>query len=129
MPQSLYPSLRYRDADAAIDFLQRAFGFEEGHVYRDDAGRVAHAEFRHDGSVLMFGSETDEGVARSGSHAGQGWVYVAVDDPDALHDRAKAAGAEIVMGLTDQEYGSRDFAARDPEGNLWSFGTYRPTAG
>jgi uncharacterized glyoxalase superfamily protein PhnB len=54
-------------------------------------------------------------------------VYVTVDDPDALHDRAAAAGAEIVMGLTDQDYGSRDFAVRDPHGNVWSFGTYRPT--
>jgi uncharacterized glyoxalase superfamily protein PhnB len=51
--------------------------------------------------------------------------YVVTDDPDGLHDRAVAAGAKIVMGLTDQDYGSRDFAACDPEGNRWSFGTYR----
>jgi uncharacterized glyoxalase superfamily protein PhnB len=52
-------------------------------------------------------------------------VYVAVDEVDSLHDRAKSAGAEIVMAPQDQDYGSRDFAARDPEGNIWSFGTYR----
>jgi uncharacterized glyoxalase superfamily protein PhnB len=46
------------------------------------------------------------------------------DDIDALHDRAVAAGAEIVYPLTDQDYGSRDFAARDPFGNVWAFGTY-----
>jgi uncharacterized glyoxalase superfamily protein PhnB len=45
---------------------------------------------------------------------------------DSLHDTAAAAGAEIVLPPTDQDYGSRDFAARDPEGNIWSFGTYRP---
>jgi uncharacterized glyoxalase superfamily protein PhnB len=56
-------------------------------------------------------------------------VYVVVDDPDALHDRASAAGAEIVMPLTDQDYGSREFAARDLYGNVWSFGTYRPSLG
>ena len=56
-------------------------------------------------------------------------VYVVVDDPDALHDRAVTAGAEIVMGLTDQDYGSRDFAVRDPHGNIWSFCTYRPKFG
>jgi uncharacterized glyoxalase superfamily protein PhnB len=56
-------------------------------------------------------------------------LYVVVDDPDALHDRAAAAGADIVTGLTDQDYGSREFAARDPQGNVWSFGTYRPSLG
>jgi len=56
-----------------------------------------------------------------------GSVYVVVGDPDAHHDRAKAAGAEIVAGLTDTDYGSRDYSARDPDGNLWSFGTYRPS--
>ncbi len=55
-------------------------------------------------------------------------IYVAVDDPDALHARAKAAGAKIEMELRDTDYGSRDFACRDPEGNLWSFGTYWPKA-
>lgn len=54
-------------------------------------------------------------------------AYVVVDDPDALHDRALAAGAEIVMRLTDTDYGSGDFAARDPGGNVWSFGTHRPS--
>ena len=53
-------------------------------------------------------------------------VYVVIDDPDALHDRAVAAGGEIVRELVDLDYGSRDFAVRDPEGNLWNFGTYAP---
>lgn len=59
-------------------------------------------------------------------------VYVVLDtaaEIDALHDRAAAAGAEIVMGVTDQDYGSHEFAARDPYGNIWSFGTYRPSLG
>ncbi len=55
-------------------------------------------------------------------------LYLVVEDPDAHHDRARAAGAEIVMPLTDQPYGSREYAALDPEGNVWSFGTYRPKA-
>jgi uncharacterized glyoxalase superfamily protein PhnB len=57
---------------------------------------------------------------------GRACLYLVVDDPDALHRRAVAAGAEIVMPLTDQAYGSREFAARDPEGNVWCCGTYRP---
>ena len=55
-------------------------------------------------------------------------IYVAVDDPDTHHDRAVGAGAEVVMELTDQDYGSREYAAKDPEGNVWCFATYRPTA-
>ena len=68
--------------------------------------------------------------ARTGDRfeTGRAVVYVIVDDPDALHDRAKAAGATIVMELTDQPYGSREFAAEDPEGNVWCFGTYDPFA-
>jgi uncharacterized glyoxalase superfamily protein PhnB len=53
-------------------------------------------------------------------------VYLVVSDPDAHHQRATAAGAEIVIPLRDEDYGSRGYTARDPEGNLWSFGTYQP---
>ena len=52
-------------------------------------------------------------------------AYVVTDDPDGLCKRAVGAGAEIFRDLHDTDYGSRDFAVRDPEGNLWSFGTYR----
>lgn len=120
----LYPSLRYNDARAAHQWLQDAFGFEPVTLYEDDSGDVAHAEMRWGADLIMFGSARD---GRYADRVGQGWVYVTCDDPDALYARAKAAGAEITMELTDQEYGSRDFAARDPEGNHWSFGTYEPT--
>jgi uncharacterized glyoxalase superfamily protein PhnB len=62
------------------------------------------------------------------ARAAMDFLERAVDDPDALHDRAKEAGATIVRELADQDYGSREFTASDPEGNLWSFGTYRPSA-
>ncbi|MEA2449734.1 MAG: hypothetical protein QOG63_1666, partial [Thermoleophilaceae bacterium] len=62
-----------------------------------------------------------------GPAPGRGWCYVVVEDVDAHHARAVESGAEIVYGLTDQDYGSRDYAALDPEGNHWSFGTYHPT--
>jgi uncharacterized glyoxalase superfamily protein PhnB len=124
--QSLYPTLRYRDARAAIDFLVNAFGFEEANVHTGEDGEIGHAELRFGPNLLMLGS------AREGSTWPQrpsGYaLYVVVADPDAHHDRAKAAGAEIVMALTDQDYGSREYGARDPEGNLWSFGTYDPSA-
>jgi uncharacterized glyoxalase superfamily protein PhnB len=122
---SVHPSLRYRDARAAIDFLSRAFGFEPLHVYDDADGGVAHAEMKAGRGIIMLGDST--GDDRWGDHIGHGWVYVAVPEVDELYARARDAGAEIVMELTDQDYGSRDFAARDPEGNLWNFGTYEPT--
>jgi uncharacterized glyoxalase superfamily protein PhnB len=115
---SISPTIRSVDADASIAFLRDAFGFSEGMVHRDPDGRVAHAELWFDDGVVMFstGAETSPTAA----------VYVVVDDPDAHHDRAKAAGAEITMPLTDQDYGSRDYGAKDPDGNMWFFGTYRP---
>ncbi len=129
MSTHIYPSLRYRDARAAIDFLVDAFGFELVTSHEAPDGTVAHAELRWGDAMVMLGQETEDGIDRFGAHAGQGWSYVTVEDPDAHHDRAVAAGAEIVMDLSDLDYGSRDYAARDPEGNLWSFGTYDPLAG
>jgi uncharacterized glyoxalase superfamily protein PhnB len=122
---TLYPVFRYHDARAAIEFLKSAFGFRERVVYANPDGTIAHAELSHGGGVLMLGSERADAV---GARAGQGWLYVAVDDPDAHLERARAAGAVIVTELHDTDYGSREYAARDPEGNLWSLGTYRPSA-
>jgi uncharacterized glyoxalase superfamily protein PhnB len=74
----------------------------------------------------MIGTEPEDGDPLWGKHAGQGWLYICTEDPDALHDRAVAAGAKILRQLTDTDDRSRDFSARDPEGNVWSFGTYAP---
>ncbi len=128
---TLFPVLRYRDAHAAINWLERAFGCKRLEIHEDDDGMVTHAELDFDGARLMLSSEPEEGDPRWGEQgkiAGRGWLYVAVDDPDGLYESAMAAGAEVVMELADQDYGSRDFSVRDPEGNLWSFGTYRPGA-
>jgi uncharacterized glyoxalase superfamily protein PhnB len=122
--QRIYPVLKYNDAHAAIDFLERAFGFERGPVHEGDGGKIAHAELSSGDEVLGL-SSTGVGNPVFDQGAGRTTVYVAVDEVDTLHDRAKAAGAEIVMAPEDQDYGSRDFAARDLEGNIWSFGTYR----
>lgn len=124
--QSIYPTLKYRDAHAALDFLERAFGLQRVSVHEGDNGGIAHAELRFGDDVLMFGSAS-EGDERFNQALGHGALYLVTDTPDALHDRAAQAGAEIVRPLTDQDYGSREFSARDPEGNLWSFGTYRPS--
>jgi uncharacterized glyoxalase superfamily protein PhnB len=123
----VWPTLRARDARALIKFLVDAFGFEATVVY-GDGDRVDHAQLSWPpGGGIMLGSarETDGDQEVGATKPGEFGAYVVTDEPDALYERAKAAGAEIIAAPHDQDYGSRDFAARDPEGNRWSFGTYR----
>jgi len=115
---SICPVIRYRDVRAGIDFLQNAFGFRAVHVY-EEGGSIVHAELAYGDGMVMIGPAADGATT--------GWSYVVVDDADAHYEQAKAAGAEITRPIEDQDYGSRDYSARDPEGNVWSFGTYRPS--
>jgi uncharacterized glyoxalase superfamily protein PhnB len=122
----VWPTLRARDARALITFLVNAFGFEETAVY-GEGDRVDHAELAWPpGGGIMLGSvrdidKDDSWALRTGCFG----AYVVTDEPDALFARARAAGAEILIAPHETDYGSRDFAAADPEGNRWSFGTYR----
>jgi uncharacterized glyoxalase superfamily protein PhnB len=129
--QTIFPALRYRDAPAAIEWLGRAFGFEARMVVDGAPGTVAHAELACGRAMIMLGSarapDADEYSAAAPPPGGTA-LYMVVEDPDAHHERARAAGAEIVRALNDTDYGSREYAARDPEGNVWSFGTYQPWA-
>jgi uncharacterized glyoxalase superfamily protein PhnB len=122
-PPQVWPTLRARDARALIRFLVEAFGFEETVVY-GEGDRVDHAELAWPpGGGVMLGSAAEgdtTGVTAPGGFS----AYVVTAAPDALCARARAAGAEITADPHDTDYGSRDFAARDPEGNRWSFGTY-----
>ena len=95
------------------------------------AGMIAHAEMRLGPGVIMLGSTKDEQAVESSSDPGavRYGTYVSVEDVDAHYERARAAGAEIVRELEDMDYGSREYSARDPEGYVWSFGTYRPSSG
>jgi uncharacterized glyoxalase superfamily protein PhnB len=119
---TIIPTFRYDDARAAIRLLCDAFGFTEYAVYEQD-GVVGHAELRLGDAYIMLGQRRGGDDELPG---GPSTTYVVVEDPDAHHDRAVAAGAEIVQELTDRDYGSREYAAKDPNGNVWSFGTYAP---
>jgi uncharacterized glyoxalase superfamily protein PhnB len=124
MPQTVFPTLTFRDARSAIGWLERVLGAEPLAVYEDDDGHVVHAEIRIGESVLMAGD------ARPGSRAtppGVSVVYVVVEDADAAYERAKAAGADVTEPV-DQDYGSRDITVTDPDGNRWSLGTYKGAA-
>ncbi|MEU6817662.1 VOC family protein [Streptomyces sp. NPDC046860] len=124
---SVYPTLLYADARAAIAQLTQALGFTELAVYESEDGTVLHAELAQGNGAVMLGSK-GRGGAFDGAMAGAGptGVYVVVADVDAHHRRAVEHGVEILMPPTDQDYGSRDYMARDAEGNIFSFGTYAP---
>lgn len=128
MTQTLFPTLRYRDAPAALAFLESAFGFRTTARHDGDGGAVHHAEVTDGTNHLMLGSISSGADGRLDLPAGTGSLYVVIDDPDERFARATAAGAEVVRPLGDTDYGSREFTVRDPEGNSWSFGTYRPEA-
>ncbi|MFF4103645.1 VOC family protein [Streptomyces sp. NPDC001903] len=124
---SICPTLRYRDAKAAIKLLTEAFGFSQIAVYEGEDGAVMHAELAYGNGLVMLGSKgTGSVFDKAMGDGGPVGVYVVVDDVDAHHRRAAEHGVEILMEPTDQDYGSRDYMARDAEGNIWSFGTYAP---
>lgn len=127
---NIFPALRYQDAPAAIEWLTRAFGFEEQIVVPGPDDTIAHAQLSFGSGMIMLGSIRDDELRmrspRDLGGAVSGSIYVYVEDIDAHYERAKAADAEIVRELSDTSYDSREYSARDLEGRLWSFGTYRP---
>jgi uncharacterized glyoxalase superfamily protein PhnB len=127
----IVPTMRYRDARGMIEWLGKAFGFEPHLIVEDRAGGIAHAQLVLGDSMIMLGSHRDDEFGRLQSPAIPDFPvtqspYIIVDDPDAMHERVRRARAEIVMPLKDEDYGGRGFSARDPEGQLWNFGSYDP---
>ena len=137
MRHEIIPNLRYHDAPRAIEFLCAAFGFERRAVYlsETDTTLVQHAQLTWADRMVMIYSVSDTEYARAArtrtvAEAGGPTIglYMIVEDVDAHAERARAAGAEIMLAPKDQEYGGRGYSARDPEGNVWSFGSYDPWA-
>lgn len=135
MSATVLPCLRYRDAHAAIKWLCEVFGFERHLVVEGDDGMIAHAQLSFGTGMIMLGSvrpDTGYGalLAQPDEIGGRQTqtVYLTVPDADAVHERAVLAGAEIVIALVDEEYGGRGFTCTDPDGHVWSVGTYDPWA-
>jgi uncharacterized glyoxalase superfamily protein PhnB len=130
MRQTIYPAIRYADADAALAFLTAALGAREREVYRDDAGAIHHGELVIEDSVIFIGQFREEPAPAAAAAAGQSplSLYLVVADPDAHHARAVGAGATVTRELADTDYGSREYSIVDQEGNGWSFGTYDPSS-
>ena len=126
-------TLRYRDAPAAIDWLCGVLGFSRHLVVPGEDGAIAHAQLVLGDGMIMLGSASDDAYGRlvrvpGPDGANTQCACLVVDDPRAVHDRAVAAGAEIVWPLENPEYGGVFFACRDPEGHIWNVGSYDPWA-
>ena len=127
------PTMRYRDAPSAIDWLCRVLGFSRHLVVPGDDGGIAHAQLTLGDGMIMLGSERNDAHGQLMSVPGPGGAntqcaYIVVDDPHAAHERVVAAGAEIVSPLENPEHGGAFFACRDPEGHVWNIGSYDPWA-
>ena len=129
---TVIPGLRYADAATAIDWLCDAFGFEKHLVVQAETGTIDHAQLTFGNGMIMLGSTRDDEFGQmirqpadiDGAETQA--PYVLVDDVDGHYERAQAAGAAIIYGPEDQPYGGRLYTCRDPEGHLWSFGSYDP---
>lgn len=142
MGSPIIPTLRYRDARRAIDFLCDAFGFERHMVVEGEGDEIEHAQLTLSGegvggsgaAMIMLGSAGDDAFdalqkppAEAGAAVSQS-PYIVISDVAAHCARARAAGAEIVMEPEEQDYGGSLYSCRDPEGYLWNFGSYDPWA-
>ena len=131
MSSTVVPTLRYRDAHRMIGWLCEVFGFARHAVYEDGQGGIAHAQLTLGSGMIMLGSARDDEFGRlQATPTALGGTtqspYLVVSDADEVYRRAKAAGAEIVIEIKDEDYGGRGFSCRDPEGHLWNIGTYDP---
>lgn len=131
MSSTVVPTLRYRDAHRMIGWLCEVFGFARHAVYEDGQGGIAHAQLTLGSGMIMLGSARDDEFGRlQSTPAALGGTtqspYLVVSDTDEVYRRAKAAGAEIVIEIKDEDCGGRGFSCRDPEGHLWNVGSYDP---
>lgn len=130
---TVIPTMRYKDAVTAIDWLCEAFGFEKHLVVPGEDGTIAHAQLVFGNGMIMLGSAREsefDSLHKLPNDVGAVTqsAYIIVQDADKHYAQAVAAGAEIVMDIKDEDYGGRGYSCRDPEGHVWNFGSYDPWA-
>ena len=128
----IIPTMRYKDAPAAIEWLCNAFGLKKHLVVPGENDTIAHAQLSFGNAMIMLGSENDNEYgnlvrtpnALNGINTQA--PYIIVEEIDEHYNRAIAAGAKIVLDIKDEDYGGRGYSCKDPEGHLWNFGSYDP---
>jgi uncharacterized glyoxalase superfamily protein PhnB len=128
----IIPTMRYKDAPAAIEWLCNAFGFEKHLVVPGENETIAHAQLTFGNAMIMLGSEKENEYSKviktpndlNGINTQTS--YIIVEEIDVHYGRAIAAGARIVLDIQDEDYGGRGYSCLDPEGYLWNFGSYNP---
>jgi uncharacterized glyoxalase superfamily protein PhnB len=129
---NVIPCMRYRDAPAAIDWLCATLGFEATLVVPNEDGTIAHAQLSFGNSMIMLGSVFDTEFGSLMKQPGEvgGFntqsTYLVVNNADLVYGRVLESGAKILLDIKDEDYGGRGFTCRDPEGHIWSIGTYDP---
>ena len=131
----IIPALKYKDAKKAIQWLCDAFDFEENAVYESEDGKVAHAQLTYKGNMIMLGSSDGDSPYSKlirqpedigGFETQSPYIIIDDDEIDAHYEKAKKHGAKMALGLEVQDYGGKNYTCYDPEGHLWSFGSYDP---
>jgi len=134
MSAIIIPTMCYKNASVAIEFLCEAFGFKKYLVHQEEDGTVPHAQLKFGNAMIMVSSEKDSEFGKlvctpiSNNNMNTMSPYIILEDKDmeTHYQKAKAAGAEIVYDLKTQEYGGQAYSCKDPEGYLWNFGSYDP---
>jgi uncharacterized glyoxalase superfamily protein PhnB len=131
---SIMPTIKYKNASAAIDWLCHAFGFEKHIVHEDSNGGIAHAQLTFNGGMIMVSSQSDTpygkliSIPRDLDKINTQSPYIVLDDDKMKehYDTAVKAGAEVALAFKAEEYGGHSYSVYDPEGHLWNFGSYNP---
>jgi uncharacterized glyoxalase superfamily protein PhnB len=122
---TLSSGVYYQDPRAALDWLEKAFGFEPVMVVINEDGTLGHSEMRFGDGLIYVGREWDENHKSPASLGGKNTqsIHIQVDSGlDDLFERARQAGAKVLREPADQFYGDRSAMVADPEGHVWSFG-------
>lgn len=131
---AIIPTIQYKDAKAAIDWLCEAFGFEKHLIVPGEDGIIVHAQLSYGNAMIMLGSANEKAYGKlfKSPQDNEGYntqaPYIVVNEIDAHYQKAISAGAQIVLDIKDEDYGGRGYSCRDLEGHIWNFGSYDPWA-
>ena len=130
------PAMQYRDAKAAIEWFCTVLGFEKKLVVPAGPSAIAHAQLTFGSGMIMLSSANDTEYGKlmctpdevGGKNTQSSLIYIPDDEIEAHFENAKAQGVQFLVELRSEEYGGRYYSLKDPEGHLWSIGSYDPYA-